>query len=124
MGEREESVTVHRLKAARAEHDRAIKPARPPRRGRPPKQRPGVPAADEEAMTETRSAADEEVPAETRTETKPERATTRDVLPAVTKTDQQQQKPTYAQVMRHGRVVKPPERLVSTTTENRSDTTD
>ena len=87
-GEREESISIDRLKAANAEPDRAIEPTMPPRRGRPPKQRPGRPAADEEDTAETRPGEDEEVPAETRTETTP----------------------TYAQVTRRGRVVRPAER--------------
>ena len=45
-GEREESVSVDRLKPANAEPDGPIQPAILPRRGRPPKQRDGRPAAD------------------------------------------------------------------------------
>ena len=109
-GERTESVSVDRLKAARAEQDRAIEPAVPPRRGRPPKQWPGRPPA---ATTEMRTAAASDVTAET--------GTTRDGMPAANdpepaKTVQQQPSPTYAQVTRHGRIVKPPERYGATTT--------
>ena len=125
-GEREESVSVDRLKAARAEPDRTIEPTRPPRRGRPPKQRPGRPATDKE----TKPAAAEEVPAETRMEPTTERPKTGDVQPApdesepAVKKTEQQQRPTYVQVTRHGRVVKPQERYIAMTTQNRTDTTD
>ena len=68
-GEREESVSVNRLKPANAEADRPIQPAVPLRKARPPKTRDVRPAADEPA--ETRPAGDE-VPAETRPEPEPE----------------------------------------------------
>ena len=47
-GEREESVSVDRLKPANAKPDRPIQPAIPPRRGQPPKQREVRPATDED----------------------------------------------------------------------------
>ena len=52
-GEIEESVSVDRLKPSNAEPDRPIKPAMPPRRGRPPKQREERPAAGRQQV-ETR----------------------------------------------------------------------
>ena len=45
-GEREESVSVDRLKPAKADPDRPTEPAMPPRRGRPPKQREERAAAE------------------------------------------------------------------------------
>ena len=54
-----------------------------------------------------RPAADEEDPAETRPEPEPE-----------------QRPPTYAEVTRRGRLVRPPERYIATTTENLQATTD
>ena len=84
-GEREESVSVDRLKPVNAEPDRPTEPAMPPRRGRPPKQR------------EERSAA-ERGQAEARPEP-----------------EQEQQAPSYAQVTRRGRTVRPPDRYIATT---------
>ena len=104
-GKREESVSVDRLKAANAEPDRAIEPAKPRRRGRPPKQRQEGPADDKEDPANTRTAADKEGPAETRPE-------------------QEQRTPTYAQVTRRGRLVRLPERYIATTTKNPQATTD
>ena len=88
-GEREESVSVDRLKPANAEPDHPIQPAIPPRRGRLPKQRDRGPVADGDQ-------------AETRPETEPE-----------------QRPPTYAQVTRRGREVRPPERYIATTNKHR-----
>ena len=84
-GEREESVSIDRLKPVNAEPDRPTEPAMPPRRGRPPKQR------------EERSAA-ERGQAEARPEP-----------------EQEQQAPSYAQVTRRGRTVRPPDRYIATT---------
>ena len=91
-GEREENVSVDRLKAAKAEPGQAPAPAIPPRRGRPPKQREERPAAA----------------AESRAEERPE-------------TEQERKGPTYAQVTRSGRAVRPPERYVATTTKGSKD---
>ena len=95
-GEREESVSVDRLKPANAAPDRPIEPAMPPRRGRPPKQREDRPAAGR-------------VPTEARPGPEPE---------------QEQRPPTYAQITRRGREVRPPDRYIATTTEQLPATTD
>ena len=78
-GEREESVSVDRLKPVQAQPERVIEPAMPPRRGRPPKRR-------------------EERPADENAEAKPEA---------------EQQPPTYAQITRSGRTVRPPDRYLA-----------
>ena len=84
-GEREESVSVDRLKPAKADPDRPTEPAIPPRRGRPPKQRKERPAAE-------RSQAE-----------------------ASPGPEQEQQPQSYAQVTRRGRTVRPPDRYIATT---------
>ena len=106
-GEREESVSVDRLKPAYAEPDRPIQPTILPRRGQPPKQRDVRPAADAKEPAETRTAADEQDPAETMPGPEPEQRT-----------------PTYAQVTRRGRLVRPPERYIATANENLQATTE
>ena len=73
------------MKPVNAEPDRQIEPAMPPRRGRPPKQHDERPAAE-------RSQA----------EAQPEPV-------------QEQQPPSYAQVTRRGRTVRPPDRYIATT---------
>ena len=87
-GEREESISVDRLKPANAEPDRPVKPAIPPRRGQPPKQ-------CDESLAANRG------PEESRPEPEPEK-----------------RPPTYAQVTRRGRTVRPPERYVATTSRD------
>ena len=87
-GNREESVSVDRLKPVNAEPDRPIVPAIPLRRGCPRKQRDERPAAE-------RGLAD------TRPEPEPE-----------------QRPPTYTQVTRRGRAVRPPERYIATTSKH------
>ena len=58
-GEHEESVSVDRLKPVKAQPDRTIEPAMPPRRGRPPKQREERPAA---GNSEARPEAEQQPP--------------------------------------------------------------
>ena len=99
-GDRQESVSIDRLKPAIAEPERNIEPALPPRRGRPPKPREVQPPSD--------------VPAETRpaaTMTEPEQ-------------EQEQLPPTYVQVTRRGRVVRPPDRYMATATYSLPATTE
>ena len=79
--ERQESVSVDRLKPAKAEPDSTIEPAMPPRRGHPTKGR-------------------EERPAARREQDDPET---------------EQRPPTYAQVTRRGREIRPPDRYVAAT---------
>ena len=84
-GEREESVSVDRLKPANADPYRPIEPAILPRRGRPPNQREERQKARRE-QPETRP--------EQETETRPEQET-------------EHRPPTYAQITRRGREVRP-----------------
>ena len=94
-GERQESVSVDRLKAARSDPDRQTTPAVPPRRGRPPKQQP-------EPTAQASPAGIQEQGSETEPEPQP---------------------PTYAQVTRRGRAIKPPERYIAVTGEQSPDKT-
>ena len=55
-GERQESISVDRLKAAKAEPDRDIEPAKPPKRGRPPKPRNEKTVANKMKKDRTRRA--------------------------------------------------------------------
>ena len=86
-------MSIDRLKAVKAEPGQAIEPALPPGRGRPPKQQDVRPAADEDPA-----------------ERSPEQET-------------EQRPPTYAQVTRRGRVVRPPERYIAVTKEKVPETT-
>ena len=95
-GEPQESVSVDRLKAARAERDGAIEAARPPRRGRPPKAREDGTTGEKVETSGTLPTGKEDGPDETRQATQP-------------------QSQTYAQVTRRGRVSRPPERCIATT---------
>ena len=88
-GERRESVSVDRLKAAKKDPERQMVPAMPPRRGRPPKQPEGH-AGPASSTGDVGSRQPEGSP------TSP---------------------PTYAQVTRHGRVSKPPERYTAANVE-------
>ena len=85
-GERQESVSIDRLKAAKGDPERQMVPAVPPRRGRPPKQ-----PADEAGPPS--STGDQESRKSEGPATSP---------------------PTYAQVTKRGRVSKPPERYAAT----------
>ena len=88
-GERKESVSVDRLKAAKSDPERATVPAEPPRRGRPPKQRVEEPSPTEPAEDQAREPPSEPEP----------------------------RPPTYAQVTKRGRLSKPPERYVAAANE-------
>ena len=85
-GERQESVSIDRLKAAKGDPERQMVPAVPPRRGRPPKQ-PADEAGPPSSTGDQESRKSEE--------------------PATSP-------PTYAQVTKRGRVSKPPERYAAT----------
>ena len=82
-GERTDSVSVDRLKPAKEDPGRPTEPAMPPRRGRTPKQWEEQTAARRENE-----------------ESRPEHET-------------QRQPPTYAQITRRGREVRPPDRYIA-----------
>ena len=96
-GERQESVSVDRLKAAKCDPDRQTVPAEPPRRGRPPKQR-----AEQPAPSRPPGDQDQGPPMERDAAKVPVQGAATGSSP-----------PTYAQVTRGGRVSKPPDRYVA-----------
>ena len=100
-GERRESVSIDRLKAAKPDPDRQTVPAEPPRRGRPPKKRAAqsAPTSSTNVQEQVRDSPTELGPAEDQ-----------DQGPATATNP-----PTYAQVTKRGRVSRPPDRYGAAT---------
>ena len=101
-GEREETVSVDRLKPAFADPDQPIQPAIPPRRGRPPKAKEATPGADKKEHGATK--------AETRQSLVPDDDNDDEQAAAGPEPEQEAAPPTYAQVTKRGRQVRPPQR--------------
>ena len=101
-GQREESVSVDRLKPANAEPDCPIEPAIPPRRGRPLKQRDERPAAIEPTIPPRGGRPPKQL------DERP--AAERGLAETGPEPELEKQPPTYAQVTRRGRSVRPPDR--------------
>ena len=101
-GEREETVSVDRLKPAFADPDQPIQPAIPPRRGRPPKAKEATPGTDKKEHGATK--------AETRQSLVPDDDNDEEQAAAGPEPEQEAAPPTYAQVTKRGRQVRPPQR--------------
>ena len=99
-GEREEAVSVDRLKPAYSDPVNPIQPAVPPRRGRPPKRRDERTDDDRQDTASTVPVPDQRPVA-----SESEQAASE---PASNPTP-----PSYAQVTRRGRQVRPPQRYVA-----------
>ena len=115
-GERQENVSMDRLKPAKAEPGRPIVPALPPKRGRPTKPLEQRPEGDG-GETEPAQAEPERSPRRGRPNEQHEQRPEYDSGEA-DPGKEAEQRPTYSQVTRRGRVVRPPERYIATAMDN------